>query len=206
MIEATMTQNTPLPDSSTARRAMIDSQLRTSGVNEEFALARMLAVPREAFLPADKAPLAYIDRSIALEDGAHLASPLFYGKLLLEAAPERDDRVLVVEGGTSYLAELLRPLVSDVATISAADAAAGQSASHSPFSLIVVDGAVEQIPDSLAAQLADDGRIVAGLLLRQVTRLATGRKIDGRVALRAVEDLGIPVLRAFDAPKGWSFA
>lgn len=206
MIEATMTQNTPLPDSQAARRAMIDSQLRTSGVNEEFALARMLAVPREAFLPADKAPLAYIDRSIALEDGAHLASPLFYGKLLLEAAPERNDRVLVVEGGTGYLAELLRPLVAEVATISAADAAAGKPAGGAPFSLIVIDGAVEQIPDALAAQLTDEGRIVAGLLLRQVTRLASGRKIDGRVALRAVEDLGIPVLRAFDAPKGWSFA
>ena len=39
--------------------------------------------------------------------GGHLASPLFYGKLLLEAAPARTDRVLVVEGGTGYLAELL---------------------------------------------------------------------------------------------------
>lgn len=206
MIEATMTQNTSLPDSQVARRAMIDSQLRTSGVNEEFVLARMLAVPREAFLPADKAALAYIDRSIALDAGGHLASPLFYGKLLLEAAPERADRVLVVEGGTGYLTELLRPLVSDIATISAADAAAGKPAGGAPFSLIVIDGAVEQIPDALAAQLTDDGRIVAGLVLRQVTRLAAGRKIDGRVTLRAVEDLGIPVLHAFDAPKGWSFA
>lgn len=206
MIEATMTQSTPLPDSQIARRAMIDSQLRTSGVNEEFVLARMLAVPREAFLPADKASLAYIDRSVVLAEGGHLAAPLFYGKLLLEAAPTRADRVLVVEGGTGYLAELLRPLVSEVVTIAAADAAAGTAAAGAPFSLIVIDGAVEQVPDALAAQLVEDGQIVSGLVLRQVTRLAAGRKIDGRVALRAVEDLGIPVLRDFDAPKGWSFA
>jgi len=206
MIEATMTQTPPLPDSQTARRAMIDSQLRTSGVNEEFALARMLAVPREDFLPAEKAALAYIDRAIALADGTHLASPLFYGKLLLEAAPERADRVLVVEGGTGYLAALLRPLVAELATIPAADAAAGKAASGAPFSLIVIDGAVEDVPDALAAQLADDGRIVSGLVLRQVTRLASGRRIDGRVALRPIEDLGIPVLHAFNKPKGWSFA
>ncbi len=205
MIEATMTQETT-PDSRTARRAMIDSQLRTSGVNEEFALARMLAVPREDFLPADKAALAYIDRSVALGDGGHLAAPLFYGKLLLEAAPEKADRVLVVEGGTGYLAELLRPLVAEIVTISAADAAAGGAAPGAPFSLIVIDGAVEQVPAALAAQLTDEGRITAGLVLRQVTRLASGRKIDGRVALRPIEDLGIPVLHAFDAPKGWSFA
>lgn len=205
MIEATMTKDTA-PDSSIARRAMIDSQLRTSGVNEEYVLARMLAVPREAFLPADKAALAYIDRSISLKEGGHLAAPLFYGKLLLEAAPTRSDRVLVVEGGTGYLAELLRPLVADVATLCAADAAAGKPSDGAPFSLIVMDGAVEQIPDTLTAQLSEDGRIVTGLTLRHVTRLASGRKIEGRVALRAIEDIGIPVLAAFDKPKGWTFA
>jgi protein-L-isoaspartate(D-aspartate) O-methyltransferase len=206
MIEATMTHSTPLPDSQTARRAMIDSQLRTSGVNEEYVLARMLATPREAFLPAEKAALAYIDRSVPLGDGGHLAAPLFYGKLLLEAAPMRSDRVLVVEGGTGYLAALLRPLVAEVVCVAAADAAAGVAAPGAPFSLIVIDGAVEQIPAALAAQLTGDGRIVAGLVLRQVTRLAAGRVIDGQVALRPIEDLGIPVLHAFDAPKGWSFA
>ncbi|MGY6550729.1 MAG: protein-L-isoaspartate O-methyltransferase family protein [Erythrobacter sp.] len=205
MIEATMTRETQ-PSTLPARRAMIDSQLRTSGVNEEFVLARMLAVPREQFLPAEKASLAYIDRSIALGDGAHLAAPLFYGKLLVEAAPARDERVLVVEGGTGYLAELLRPLVASLSVISAADAAAGQAAQGGPFSLIVIDGAIEQLPDALAAQLGDDGRVVTGLVLRQVTRLASGRRSGGRVALRVLEDMGVPVLHAFDAPKGWTFS
>lgn len=190
--------------SATARRAMIDSQLRTSGVNEEYVLARMIAVPREDFLPADKAPFAYIDRAVALGDAGHLAAPLFYGKLLLEAAPLPDDRVLVVEGGTGYLAELLRPLVAGLATISAAEAAT--TAAAGDYTLIVVDGAIEQLPDGLAAQLAEDGRIVTGLVLRQVTRLAAGRKVAGQVNLQPVEDLGIPVLHAFDAPRGWTFA
>jgi protein-L-isoaspartate(D-aspartate) O-methyltransferase len=184
---------------------MIDSQLRTSGVNEEYVLARMLAVPRETFLPQDKASLAYIDRSIALGDDAHLASPLFYGKLLLEAAPRPADRVLIVEGGTSYLAELLRPLVAEVETVSAADAAAGSGASRKSYSLIVVDGAIEEFPASLAKQIEEGGRIVSGLLLRKVTRLASGRKIAGQVSLQPVEDIGIPVLHAFDTPKSWTF-
>ena len=51
-------------DTSIARKAMVDSQLRTSGVNEEFVLSRMLAVPREDYLPEDTQQLAYIDRSI----------------------------------------------------------------------------------------------------------------------------------------------
>ena len=203
MTELTMTRE-PQNDTRTARRAMIDSQLRTSGVNEEYVLARMLAVPREDFLPADKAALAYIDRSVSLGAGEHLGSPLFYGKLLLEAAPMPQDRVLVVEGGTGYLAELLRPLVAEVATLDAADAAKGKG--KGDYSLIVIDGAVETLPEALAARLAEGGRIVSGLLLRQVTRLASGRKVGAKVALTPVEDLGIPVLHAFDAPKGWTFA
>lgn len=191
-----------------ARRAMIDSQLRTSGVNEEYVLARMIAVPREDFLPADKAAQAYIDRAVMLgatEEGAgHLAAPLFYGKLLLEAAPMPDDRVLVVGGGTGYLAALLRPLVAELHEISAAEAV--NAGGSGPYSLIVIDGAIEQLPDTLAAQLTDEGRIVTGLVLRQVTRLATGRKVAGRVNLQPVEDLGIPVLHAFAAPKSWTFA
>lgn len=199
---STMTMT--LPDSATARRAMIDSQLRTSGVNEEYVLARMLAVPREDFLPAEKAPLAYIDRAVMLGQAGHLAAPLVYGKLLLEAAPMPDDRVLVVDGGTGYLAALLRPLVAVLDTVSAADAATTSGAGD--YTLIVIDGALEQLPKGLAARLAEGGRIATGLVLRQVTRLALGRKVAGQVNLQPVEDLGIPVLHAFDAPRGWTFA
>jgi protein-L-isoaspartate(D-aspartate) O-methyltransferase len=203
-----MTTTLPQPDTAPAtfgaRRAMIDSQLRTSGVNEEYVLARMLAVPREDFLPADKASFAYIDRAVMLGEQGYLAAPLFYGKLLMEAAPAPMDRVLVVEGGTGYLSTLLRPLVAGLDAISAAEAAAG--ADGALYDLIMIDGAIEHLPDALAARLADDGRLVTGLLLRQVTRLASGRKVAGQINLQPVEDLGIPVLRAFDAPKRWSFA
>lgn len=199
---STMTDT--LPDSKTARRAMIDSQLRTSGVNEEYVLARMLAVPREDFLPAAKAAQAYIDRAVSLGEGGHLAAPLFYGKLLLEAAPTPDARVLVVSGGTGYLAALIAPLAGSVTEVTAAEAAALQGAGE--YDLIVIDGAIEQLPDGLAAALADNGRIVTGLVLRQVTRLASGARIAGTVSLKPLEDLGIPVLTAFAAPSRWTFA
>ena len=132
------TMTTTLPDTKTARRAMIDSQLRTSGVNEEYVLARMLAVPREDFLPAEKAAQAYTDRAVMLGEGGHLAAPLFYGKLLLEAAPTSEARVLVVSGGTGYLAALIAPLAGTVTEVTATEAAALQGAGE--YDLIVIDG------------------------------------------------------------------
>ena len=205
MSTMTTTQNpVGLADTKTARRAMIDSQLRTSGVNEEYVLARMLAVPREDFLPAEKAAQAYTDRAVMLGEGGHLAAPLFYGKLLLEAAPTSEARVLVVSGGTSYLAALIAPLAGSVTEVTATEAAALQGAGE--YDLIVIDGAIEQLPEGLAAALADHGRIVTGLVLRQVTRLASGGRIAGSVSLQPLEDLGIPILTAFAAPKRWTFA
>ncbi len=201
-----MTNTAASSDTATARKAMIDSQLRTSGVNEEFVLGRMIAVPREDHLPHDKAALAYIDRSVTLPDGSHLASPLFYGKLLLEAAPMPADRVLVVDGGTGYLTELVKPLVAQVDVMSVSDAAAGASGAVKAYSLVLIDGAIEELPDGLVQLVEEGGRIVSGLVLRQVTRLAAGRKVMDKVALMPVEDIGIPVLKEFDKPKSWSFS
>ena len=70
-----------------ARRAMIDSQLRTSGVNEPFVLARMSVVPREDFVPESQRAAAYADRAVRLPDGGALPAPVVSGMLLAEARP-----------------------------------------------------------------------------------------------------------------------
>ena len=191
-------------DMTSARKAMIDSQLRTSGVNDEFVLARMNAVAREEFVPESAKAVAYMDRAIPLGEGRYLSSPLVHGKLLAEAAPKSDDRVLVVENGCGYLAELIRPLVAEVDTISA-DKAAGKGNPRKTYSLILVDGAIEELSTGLAKRLDENGRIVTGLVARGVTRLATGRKVAGSLALQPQAEIGIPVLPQFGKPKGWSF-
>ncbi|MGB7373564.1 protein-L-isoaspartate O-methyltransferase family protein [Pontixanthobacter sp.] len=190
--------------SATARRAMVDSQLRTSGVNEEFVLARMLSVPREDHVPAHAKGTAYIDRAIALENGRRIAAPLFYGMVLEEAQPGAEDSVLVIDAGSGYLPALIKPLVSKVDVIRPEDAA-GSSRKRSTYSLILVDGAVEQLPDSLAKRLDADGRIVTGVTQAGVTRLATGRKSGSDIALLPLAEIGIPRLTEFDAEKSWSF-
>ena len=187
-----------------ARRAMIDSQLRVSGVNEEWVLAAMARVPREDFVPEDARGHAYIDRAIPLDGNHALSAPLVHGMMLVEAAPQADDRALLVSCGSGYLGELLRPQVAVLDTVSAADAAA-QTKGMGQYTLVLVDGAIEHLPAGLAGELAEGGRIVTGLAQRGVTRLATGRKQQGEVALLPLADIGIPVLREFAAPKRWSF-
>ena len=141
---------------------------------------------------------------MALGDGHFLAAPLFYGRLLGEAQAARDDRALVVAAGSGYLTALARTLADTVESADPAEASA-KNRKRGDFSLLLIDGAVEQVPASLAARLADGARVVTGMVSRGVTRLAYGRKVGGEVALLPLAEMGIPILAEFDIPKGWSF-
>lgn len=187
----------------TARRAMIDSQLRTSGVTDPAVIGAMGSLPREDYVPAAARGHAYIDRAIPLGQGKALPAPLFHGKLLSEAGLRANDTVLIIGCGSDYLPALVRPLVAKLDVIATADAARKQR--KGGYSLLLVDGAIEVFPDGLAVALAEGGRIVTGLVERGVTRLAAGRKVGGAVALLPLAEIGIPVLTEFAATRRWSF-
>jgi protein-L-isoaspartate(D-aspartate) O-methyltransferase len=198
----TMTEDRPLASSEAARRAMIDSQLRPSGVNQPWVLSAMGRVPREDFVPEAMRGAAYIDRAIPLGEGRWLAAPLVHGRMLEEAAPRPGERVLLVGDGEGYLAALLRPAVGALDSIAPATAL---KAGDGGYDLVVVDGAIEVLPDALADRIAASGRIVTGIVSRGITRLAAGRKAAGAVSLLPLAELGIPVLPEMAAPKRWSF-
>lgn len=187
---------------SAARRAMIDSQLRVSGINQDWLLAAMARVPREDYVPVAARGHAYIDRAIPIDQSHALPAPLVQAMLLAQAAPQAEDKVLVISQ-SGYLSALVEPMVQSVETVDAAGALALQSGAA--FSLILIDGAVAALPGNLVAALQDDGRIVSGLVLRGVTRLAAGSKNGGAVELTPLAEVGIPVLGEFAAPQAWSF-
>jgi protein-L-isoaspartate(D-aspartate) O-methyltransferase len=167
----------------------------------------MAALPREDFVPEAARAGAYTDRAVPLGDGRFLAAPLVHGLMLAEAAPTPADKALLVGSGSAYLAALLKPLVASLEVVDAAALAADLSGAtlSGPYSLIIVDGAAEELPASLTAALATDGRLVTGVVERGLTRLATARKVGDTLALLPLAEIGIPVLAEFAAPRRWSF-
>jgi protein-L-isoaspartate(D-aspartate) O-methyltransferase len=191
-------------DTAAARRAMIDSQLRVSGVNHARVLAAMAKVAREDHVPAAARGHAYIDRAISWGNDHALPAPLVQGLMLSEALPAAGERVLVISGGSTYLAALVEAMGAVVDSIDAA-AAATVKLGRQPYDLLLIDGAIEQFPAALAATVADGGRVVTGMVLRGVTRLASGRKLGGEVQLFPLAEVGIPVLGPFARANSWSF-
>jgi protein-L-isoaspartate(D-aspartate) O-methyltransferase len=187
--------------SEAARRAMIDSQLRVSGINDPAILAAFLAVPREDFVPEARRPVAYADRAVALGAGEVLSPALTYGQMLTAALPTEADRVLVIGAPGGYLAALAKQLTAKVTLI----AATADWANAGEHSLVLVDGAIEVMPAALADVIAADGRLITGLVERGVTRLALGRKVEGALALTVLAEADFAPLAAFAARPKWSF-
>jgi protein-L-isoaspartate(D-aspartate) O-methyltransferase len=179
-------------DFNNMRRAMVDSQLRTSGVTEPWVLAAMGSTAREKFVPEAYREVAYMDRSLALPDGSILNPPVATALMLQAADISPADNVLLVGTAQGYVHTLLLARTGK-ATVSKGN----EALPANMFSVIFVDGAAEELPEGLIASAQDGTRIVTGLVQNGVTSLATGIVRGGKVALRQFADSEIAPLPQF---------
>src|SRR6478672_10418811 len=212
-----MTMQSPIPDFTAAREAMVESQLRPEGVTDPAVLGAMGTIQRERFLPTHTRPLAYADRAVSVGAGRFLPAPAVLGQLFTQMEPERGQRALVVGAGTGYSAAVLAAMGLEVTALESSPelAAAAREqqvaitegpldagvADGGPYNQILIDGAVECIPDAIIGQLADGGRLGTAIVERGVTRLVVGRKAGGAFGYLSIGDAGVPALQGFSRPK-----
>ncbi|MGU3400961.1 protein-L-isoaspartate O-methyltransferase family protein [Brucellaceae bacterium D45D] len=170
------------------RTKMVDNQIRTTDVTDLAVIDAFLAVPREAFVPAVRQSVAYIDEDLLLDsDGSarrYLMAPSPFAKLVQLARVGKDDVALDVGCGSGYSSAILGKLAGSViglesdsvlsasatarlvelgydnVVIVSGDMAAGY-ASEAPYDVILIEGAVDAVPDALLQQLKEGGRLVA---------------------------------------------
>jgi protein-L-isoaspartate(D-aspartate) O-methyltransferase len=216
-----MTVQSPIPDFAAARAAMVESQLRPQGVTDPAVLGAMGTVARETFLPGETRPLAYVDRAVLMGDGRFLPAPAVLGSLLTQMMPVRGQRALVVGAGTGYSAAVLEAMGLQVTALESSSELASRARSNglgavegplgagwkagAPYDHILIDGAVEYIPDAIVAQLADGGRLGTALVDRGITRLIVGRKAGGAFGYLSLSDAGVPALPGFARPRAFTF-
>ena len=216
-----MTVHSPIPDFAAAREAMVESQLRPQGVTDRGILDAMRSVPREHFLPNHTRSLAYVDRAVTIGEGRFLAAPTVLGQLLTQMMPQAGQRALVIGAGRGYSAAILKAIgldvvatESDPSLIATATEQGVQVinepleagyAKDAPYDQILIDGAVEYLPDAIVEQLADGGRLGAALIDRGITRLIVGRKASGAFGYLSIGDAGVPALPGFSRPKAFTF-
>ena len=209
----------------TARQKMVDGQVRPSDVTDIRILDAMLAVPREAFVPPDQRPMAYLDLDLDISEGASakrfLIKPVVIAKMLQAAEIAATDRVLVAGCATGYTAALVARLAGQVTatesdsaqaakamevltglglsnvTFRASAAGIGDPA-NAPYDVIVLDGATEIAPDALCRQLKDGGRLVGVFAATRPPRATIVTRSHGDFGHRTLFDAAVPVLPGFE--------
>jgi len=210
-----------MQDFSLARRTMVDNQLRPEGVTDRGVLAAMSTVARERFVPQSARPLAYFDRPLRIAAARAMMPPAALGRLLSELAPKPGEKALVVGSAAGYSAAVLGAIGIDVVALESDEALAAAAreagvhtvigdltrgwAKGAPYDLILLDGAVEEIPDALIEQLRDGGTLGGAVVDRGVTRLVIGRMSGGALGLRTLADADVDPLPGFERPRAFTF-
>lgn len=216
---------------STARQKMVDGQVRTNDVTDRRVLDAMLTVPREAFVPAGRQALAYLDLDLDVSEGdakRFLIKPALTGKLLQAAEIGGNDNVLVVGCATGYLAALTAKLARQVTatecdpalvarardaftaqglanvTCKAAACAEGDPAA-APYDVIVLNGAAEVMPEALLGQLKEGGRLVGVSAESRPPRATIVTRTHGEFGHRALFDAAAPVLPGLERAAAFVF-
>jgi protein-L-isoaspartate(D-aspartate) O-methyltransferase len=220
----------PETDFTAARMLMVDGQVRPNKVTDPRVLAAMRELPRERFVPPDRAALAYSDEDVPLGGGRYLVEPMVIARLVQIAAVRDGERVLVVGAGSGYGAALMAAcggdvvaLEQDAALLALARAVLPSVAAAvrlvegplaegwkagAPYDAVLIEGAVPEIPPSLLPQLrTEGGRLVA--ILKAGARMGQAVLCSsaggGRLDCQPVFDCAVPVLPMLRAAPGFVF-
>lgn len=191
-----MPSNDTIFDFAAMRKAMIDSQLRPNAVEEKWILTAMALIAREDYVPTAYRNTAYMDRSVPLGHGRYLVPALTSALMLQKADISEEDHILYIGGATGYNVTIASARAASIVAVdpdmqapssdnvTPIKAALNEGApSHGPYSLIIIEGAVEQVPQNITDQLADGGRLVCGLADGEVSQLCIGYKRASSMAL-----------------------
>ncbi len=218
-----------MPNYATARLNMVENQIRPNRVTDERLLAAIAEVPRERFVPKRLQGNAYVDQDLALGDGRYLMEPVVFARLLQAAAIGPGDVVLDIGCGTGYSAAVLGKLAGTVVALESDAALAEQAIEalteldvdnaavvegpldegyprQAPYDVIVLGGSVDAVPDAIADQLVEGGRLVAVVnVAPTVGNIEVIHRLRGGLSRRQLFDAAVPILPGFAAEHSFVF-
>ncbi len=209
-----------MADHALRRRLMVDTQVRPADVTRFPVIAAMLEVPREFYVPETLREVAYLGENLPLAPGRVVLEPRTLAKMLDALAIGPADLVLDIGCGLGYAAAVVARMAeavvaveedaamaaeaqrllaeggADNAAVVAGPLAAG-APRHAPYDAILIEGGIEVLPEALADQLGEGGRIAALFVEGAVGTVRIGLKRAGAVTWRFGFQATAPVLPGF---------
>jgi protein-L-isoaspartate(D-aspartate) O-methyltransferase len=162
---------------------LIDGQLATNGITHAGILDAIRSIPRELFVPDAFRDTAYVDEEIPVSAGRVMMEPLLLARLLQCLDPKPHESVMIIGGGSGYSAALLSHLVARVELVEENPVLAHAAEHHfrqlglpnvtlaqhalthgapatAPYDAILIEGAVQVIPEAISSQLKVGGKLL----------------------------------------------
>ena len=218
-----------MPDFTTLRQRMVDNQIRPGSITDYEVLKAFLAVPREDFVAAAEKPFAYADRELRLPASgeARAMMPSLQLARMIQALPHGpEDKVLIVGCGTGYsaailalmagrvigleedaaLASIARSLLRPHANVAVTEGRlADGHAAEAPYDVVLIDGAVEIIPDALVDQLKPGGFLATIERDDRLSRAMLYERVGEQAMRRPLFDAWAWVLPGFQRKREFVF-
>jgi protein-L-isoaspartate(D-aspartate) O-methyltransferase len=208
------------------RMMMVDTQVRPSDVTKFPIIDAMLSVPREVYAPRALQEAAYVGENLEIAPGRVMLEPRTLAKMLDALDIQPDEIVLDLGCGLGYSAAVLARLAETVVAVEENDdlAAAAQralsdegvdnavvvagplaagAAKHGPYDVITLEGGIETLPEAIATQLKEGGRIAAVFMTGSLGTVKTGIKTGGRIDWRFAFNASAPLLPGFIRERGF---
>lgn len=222
----------PILDYASARDHMVDCQLRPNRIIDPRLIRAMRRLPRERFVPPALAGMAYCDEDLALPGGRCLMEPRVLAHLIQVARVREGERVLVVGAGPGYgaavladcgatvtaleqdaaLLETQRRVLPEVAPGVTIVEGALSKGRPGPWDVIMIEGALVELPTAMAQLLQPHGGRLVTVLARSAGLgcVVLAEPINpgaSPVVLRAHKhvDCATPYLPAFHASPAFQF-
>ena len=209
------------------RTTMVDTQIRPSDVTKYPIIEAFLAVPRELYVPDALRELAYVEGDVPLGGNRVVLAPRTFAKMLDALTIAGNELVLDLGAGLGYSAAVLARLAEAVVAVEEDPRMVGEAEAtlaaeavdnvavvkaplcegapkHGPYDVILIEGGVETVPESLVAQLKEGGRMAALFMEGELGTARIGYKIDGRMNWRFAFNADAPVLPGFSAVRAFA--
>ncbi len=206
-------------DNSQKRDLLVDVKLKAKGITNTRVLEAVRLIPREVFLPPYARDRAYEDAPLPLGGGQFDPAPSTVARIAQELDPEINESILVVGAGSGYLCAVLSRLGNELAVSDVSQSVLYKAMAafeelkltniqarlrdgyfgweqRRLFDYIVVNGAVNHVPEPLVLSLRIGGKMVLPLgnpagvqSLMVVTRTEEG------VTLKSIGEVIFPALK-----------
>ena len=215
-------------DQTTLNNNMIDGQIRSiNGISKEV-ISAFSSVNRSDFVPEDLILRSFTEKNLKLSSDRYLLRPNLIGEIINQVLPKSNESILVLPASTGYSSAIISHLAETVIAVEEEDnfisiAENGMKISginnvvfikkkinencldQGPFNAIIIEGAIDYLPDQFLNQLENHGRLFALIKKEDVTNAMLYIKNENSINSRFLFSCNAPKLNFFKKKNSFSF-